>query len=400
MTMQTEESHRCAPYWHMDCLATIAILALAFNRRQRRRLLGRIDLSEAIDDDGNPVAVYQKLHESCHAHEPLVKAIAKDLNDRFREMVKRVNASEPDEVRAMETDFPLPLLWATLSDCREEVRLDGRRRVHDLLLQALRLTQKPPETVSGSEIAAEALSRENRALKAKVDALDQELKQARQHILALARAAPPAHRPPLQGRTDTSRDIGPMEREIRKLSHALSKERERAAWLEAELMDTRNRGSDPLPAGKASPPSCGLTGNAMEDGSEPPIAPQSSRRGTIVCKGDVLCPERSECTCECPLKDLTVAILGGSEGAHPAYRCMVGELGGECLYHNGCLRQGAERLKRIIGQADIVVCITSLNSHAAVHYAKSICKRSGKRLLVTREAGIHSLREMLQRTAP
>jgi hypothetical protein len=98
------------------------------------------------------------------------------------------------------------------------------------------------------------------------------------------------------------------------------------------------------------------------------------------------------------LKDLTVAILGGSEGALPAYRCMVGELGGECLYHNGCLRQGADRLKRIIGQADIVVCITSVNSHAAVQFAKTLCKRSGKRLLVTRESGIHSLREMLQQT--
>jgi hypothetical protein len=397
MMTKEGEDRRCAPYWHMDCLGTVAILALGFNKRQRKRLAGRYGITEGADE-ADPITIYHDLHEACHCCQPLVKAISKELDGRFGQVLKKVSSSEVSEIRNLEMPLPLPVLWGTLNDSREDVRLEGRRRLHDLLLQAFRLTQTAREPRVDEVVAARSLSLENRSLKTRISELEDELKLACRRLQNAGNVVADFPRPTSGDKSDTSRLVGRLEREIRKLSHALEKERERTAWLEGELAGDRSKSNQSCFMKAAMPEVSDVQASSVPDDCERALRGSSGCRSTIVCKGDMLCPDRDECTRECPLKDLTVAILGGSEGALPAYRCMVGELGGECLYHNGCLRQGADRLKRIIGQADIVVCITSVNSHAAVQFAKSMCKRSGKRLLVTRESGIHSIREMLQQT--
>jgi hypothetical protein len=399
MRTQQGEKHYCAPFWHMDCLGTVAILALGFNKRQRKRLSGRYGLTEDADS-GDPISIYQDLHKACHCYSPLVKSISKDLDGRFREVLRQVASSEATEIRSMETPFPLPMLWATLNDRRDEVRVEGRRRLNSLFLQALNLTLTVRENQEDLAPVVRALTHENNSLKARISELERDLEriQRRSEVARPVPVEPP--RPVMHDPGATSRIAGRLEREVRKLSHALKKERERSNWLESELrelrtcaLESRSAETGPLEDSEMRQEAC-----LLEYEGDSGCGRAAGRTSTIVCKGDLLCPERGECTRDCPLRDLTVAILGGSEGALPAYRCMVGELGGECLYHNGCLRQGADRLKRVIGQADIVVCITSVNSHAAVKFAKNICKRSGKRLLVTKESGIHSLKEMLQQT--
>mgnify|MGYP000147395609 CR=1 FL=1 len=432
MMTNEDEIHRCAPPWHMDCLGTVAILALGFDKRQRRRLSGRFDVTRKADT-ADPVIVYQDLHEACHASQPLVNAIARELDDRFGRTVRQVASAPIEEIRAMDPPLVLPLLWATLNDPREAVRFEGRRRLHALLLQAFRLMRTAGERREVDPSARfRAFYLENQALKARVAELEEQLKQTRERVETAGPHSGETSRHRVPEKAETSGIVGRLDREIRKLSHALEKERRRAARLEGELLSRKSREpaafasdshwgsgcrSNAVPLAGAttpeerwcSPPCPPRAVRANEKELEPGTLSQESkayrsgqdipaRRATMVCKGDVLCPDRVQCTRDCPLKDLTVAILGGSEGALPAYRCMVGDLGGECLYHNGCLRKGAERLKRIIGQADIVVCITSVNSHAAMHFAKTICKRSGKRMLVTRESGVHALREMLQQT--
>ncbi len=382
----------------MDCLGTVAILALAFNKRQRKRLSGRYGITQDADS-ADAVTIYCDLHEACHCHQPLVRAIGKELDARFGEVMRQVSSTDLETISRMESPFPLPMLWATLSDHREEVRLEGRRRLHDLLLQAFRLMRTIRDKQEDSADLMRALSQENAGLKARIGDLERELKRAHRTLEAARPARVAAPRPALPETSVSPGIVARLEREVRKLTHELSKERQRTAWLESELWALQNRetrSSGPPIETVGAPEGRGA---ALLEGFELGPDGASARRNTIVCKGDMLCPDRDACTRDCPLKDLTVAILGGSEGALPAYRCMVGELGGECLYHNGCLRQGAGRLKRIIGQADIVICITSVNSHAAVQFAKAMCKRSGKRLLVTRESGIQSLREILRQSA-
>lgn len=130
-----------------------------------------------------------------------------------------------------------------------------------------------------------------------------------------------------------------------------------------------------------------------------PVNKSSRKKGTLVCSGDLKCPAAGASSAGCPLEKKKIAIVGGAEKTMPEYRCVVQELGGEYLYHDGRTGNGADRLRRVICRADVVVCITSINSHGAMKMAKSFCKRKGKRLLMTREAGVQSLREILLRMA-
>ena len=49
-------------------------------------------------------------------------------------------------------------------------------------------------------------------------------------------------------------------------------------------------------------------------------------------------------------------------------------LGGTCLYHDGEMSSGARKLRSLVNKSDLVVCITSCNSHGAMKAIKKQCK--------------------------
>jgi hypothetical protein len=382
----------------MDCLGTLAVLALGFNKRQQERLARKFELTDE-QGSGDPVHVFQALHEGCHGHEPLVRAISRDLGNRFGEVSRKVRASTLSELGALATDFPLPFLWATLNDARDEARAHGRRCLHELFLRAL-AGSRPVEDNAEIREAHQALVLENKRLKAKIEGLER-ASQRPPRESGPSEAVP--HTVPHQAHLSAQQSAqmaGKLEREIRKLSYGLKKEQERAAGLEERLryMEGLRNGStgDGVPWIDE-----GCMG--LDDCPCLPAAPEATSPSpepeAVVCQCRRSCPDHEGCTRTCPLDNLKVAILGGTEKTLPAYRCMVEELGGDCLYHDGCTSHGMDRLKRIVCQADIVVCITSMNSHGAVHVAKSVCKRTGKKLLLTKETGTRSLKELLLNTA-
>lgn len=99
----------------------------------------------------------------------------------------------------------------------------------------------------------------------------------------------------------------------------------------------------------------------------------------------------------CPLKGRKVVIIGGLERLEPSYRETVGRLGGECVCHTGKLKNGNRRLKQTVASADLVVFITSINSHAALGAVKQECKRCSKPFCALRQTGCGSLEETLKR---
>ncbi|MFP5212933.1 MAG: DUF2325 domain-containing protein [Acidobacteriota bacterium] len=117
----------------------------------------------------------------------------------------------------------------------------------------------------------------------------------------------------------------------------------------------------------------------------------------IACEG--LC-RKKDGGCEiCPLAGLKVAVIGGLERMLPAYRGVVQQLGAELLFHDGHVRKGAYKLKSLVCGADIVVFITSVNSHGALKIVKAVCKQSGKVFLPIRETGTESLERVLRANA-
>lgn len=109
------------------------------------------------------------------------------------------------------------------------------------------------------------------------------------------------------------------------------------------------------------------------------------------------CREQGKGLCRtCPLNGLKVAVIGGLERMEPAYRLVVQELGAELLFHAGHMRNGGCQLKRVVFGADVVVFITSVNSHSALNVVKSVCKKNGKRFVPLRQTGTESLERALR----
>ncbi len=397
---QQSSAKYCAPSWHMDCLGVVTVLGLGFNRKQLQRLAVKFGLMKA-DGEPDTAQLFLDLHEACHSLEPLVREINKDLGKRFGGTLKKVRSSSGDTLRECSMEFPLPFLWAALSDHREEVRLEGRRRLHEVLGEVFTAHRRGELKENGAEDTIRALTHENHGLRKERDELQKEIKRLReeaQELKKTARAAAPPRRErePVHSAQKVCRR---QQREMKKLAHTLAKERERAAALEEELLSvTSARGHAPVEGD-----SCDHPKNTVQETDLCPRCCEqggfSLQRGTIVCRGKGDCSGGEGKGGHCPLEKMKVAIVGGTEKTFPEYRCMVRELGGECLYHDGCTGSGVDRLRRIISSADVVVCITTLNSHGAMKIAKSICKRRGKRFLVTRERGACSLREMLLQRA-
>lgn len=120
---------------------------------------------------------------------------------------------------------------------------------------------------------------------------------------------------------------------------------------------------------------------------------------TITLDGENKCHE-----CEdCPLERLQVALIGGLDRLEERYRHAIENLGAELLFHTGqCAGAGAERLRHMASNADIVVFITSVNSHNALQVVKAVCRKSGKHLIIMRETGTnrisHCLRDQIKQT--
>ena len=118
--------------------------------------------------------------------------------------------------------------------------------------------------------------------------------------------------------------------------------------------------------------------------------------------GNPACPSEFRQSCPrshgapCPLEGRTVALIGGLDRMEPAYRELIGRLGGECLCHTGKVRSGCRRLRQMVSKADMVVFMTTINSHAALSTVKEECKRCQKPMCALRQTGQSSLEKILR----
>ena len=112
------------------------------------------------------------------------------------------------------------------------------------------------------------------------------------------------------------------------------------------------------------------------------------------------------CPCRntgCPIERLKVALIGGMDRQGEHYRQVFESGGVELLFHTGhCAGSGACNLRSLLGHVDIVVFITTINSHNALRVVKAVCRKNGKTLVAVRETGprriLNALAEHLNRT--
>jgi len=96
-----------------------------------------------------------------------------------------------------------------------------------------------------------------------------------------------------------------------------------------------------------------------------------------------------------PLSGKTVAIVGGLDRLQTSYTDCVTRLGGQCMFHTGKVKGSCRRLKQMVAGADMVVFMTSINSHNALSLVKDECKRCRKQFCPLRQTGSSSLHKAL-----
>ena len=93
---------------------------------------------------------------------------------------------------------------------------------------------------------------------------------------------------------------------------------------------------------------------------------------------------------------MQIAIVGGVERME-ARLGSVAEAAGHALeFHDGHMSGPAsDRLHSIVERAELVVIVTTVNSHAAVIHARNLARRLGRPICIVRRLGASQLRGLL-----
>jgi hypothetical protein len=107
---------------------------------------------------------------------------------------------------------------------------------------------------------------------------------------------------------------------------------------------------------------------------------------------------QKRCDATCPSFDLCkrrVLIVGGLTKMEALYRQMIEDGGGIFEYHDGYVRNGLRNLENRLRRADIVLCPTSCNSHAACSLVKSLGKKHNKPVCILVSSSLSAMAQAL-----
>lgn len=370
------------PPWNSDCLNVIAVLAMSLDAKKLKKLARRQGLCR---NGSSPdlIEAFQGCHEACHRDAEFARALEKELDSRFRTTVAGVRSMEIEQVRELNMPWPMPLLWATLTDNREDVQRHGRYLLHGLLWNVLHRASFSNENETNLREAVDALEQRVKDQSAELANM-RELLQRRELEAGRLRRLTRDSLEIKKGGECAATGTGRLSRQVRRLQYELGREQERTRAL-AEII--RKAGFLPSEETGADAPGIATT-------SGPPKCPCEGPHDSSPCRDT--CRQGTDFCPKCPLEGLRVAVIGGPDRMQPAYRKVVQQLGAEFLFHDGEVKNGSYRLKGMVCGADIVVFITSVNSHGALNAVKAVCRKNGKKFIALRETGAESLGKTLK----
>lgn len=93
---------------------------------------------------------------------------------------------------------------------------------------------------------------------------------------------------------------------------------------------------------------------------------------------------------------MRIGIVGGLCRAESDLSRMARKAGHEVEFHDGQLKgPSAGALESLIGRSDVVVVVTEVNSHAAMHKTKELLRKNGREAVFLRKASQSRLRQLL-----
>lgn len=93
---------------------------------------------------------------------------------------------------------------------------------------------------------------------------------------------------------------------------------------------------------------------------------------------------------------MRIGIVGGLDRSGPELERAARKAGHQVEFHTGKLQgPSSGALESLIDRSDVVVFVTGINSHAALHRTKDYMRRSGREAVFVRNAGISAFRRVL-----
>ncbi|HEY5763121.1 MAG TPA: DUF2325 domain-containing protein [Rhodocyclaceae bacterium] len=121
----------------------------------------------------------------------------------------------------------------------------------------------------------------------------------------------------------------------------------------------------------------------------------SAAGGTVPDRDDCLrCAEQNGLS-----RSRCILCVGGRTSLLSHYRALAERLGIRLLHHDGGQEEALSRLPEMIASADAVLCPTDCVGHAAYYSLKQQCRKTGKRCLLFKGAGVTSFAFALSRLA-
>jgi hypothetical protein len=91
-----------------------------------------------------------------------------------------------------------------------------------------------------------------------------------------------------------------------------------------------------------------------------------------------------------------IGIVGGVERGEQRYAAVAASRGHSFEFHGGDMAgRGSASLEALVERSDLVICVTDVNSHAAVIGARRFARALGRRCLLTRRLGLSRFRAFL-----
>jgi hypothetical protein len=93
---------------------------------------------------------------------------------------------------------------------------------------------------------------------------------------------------------------------------------------------------------------------------------------------------------------MRIGIVGGLDRSGHDLERAARQAGHQIEFHDGKLKgPSASALESLIDRSDVVVVVTDINSHAAMHRTKDLLKRSGREAVYVRKAGVSRFRRLI-----
>ena len=361
--------------WHRDCLVLTVLLASALSDKEIKKILAKHG-HQSLVSAGAPHQNLQALHGICHQDRRVIEHISQNFNARFSNTIFKTRTYGEERFRkeAYEKPWPIPYLWASYKHPDKQMRMLGRELAHAAVLNGMqnKSTRAVLEEKTGQ---IKKLSAQTAKLNERLACLNRE-KDALQKKLSIIQAQKTCDPPDAASQKENPQnEIKELSDRLTELKQALKEQiQETAVWRSLALDDDGRKNTPPEQAG------CGA-GFCCPD-------------GPFSCEA---CEHKPPCggPGAAFLEGRKIAIIGGLERLEPQYRQAIERLGGQCLFDPGHTKAGGRGFRKVVNKADLVVCITAINSHGAMKVVKKHCKLCRKPFCPLKGTSVSSLKNLL-----